>query len=94
MFVKKIMLNQLLLMAKTNAVKTQKMNTIQFRPPDIKVDDVDFLLQIGIYPPVNRLVCIGDLHGDLKQITIKVLKLAQRGSENHEFTDINKIRID
>ena len=32
--------------------------------------------EIGMYPPVKKLVAIGDLHGDLIA-TLKVLKLAE-----------------
>ena len=49
--------------------------------------------KIGCYPPVSRLVCIGDVHGDLKA-TLTVLKLAEVISEDiytHNF-DINKIK--
>ena len=41
---------------------------------------------IGMYPPVKRLVAIGDLHGDLIA-TFKVLKLAEVIPQNAKMND-------
>jgi len=79
---------------KTNAVKTHEMNTIQQNSvnqvkKEIKSLDPRYDM-IGIYPPVNRLVCIGDLHGDLT-VTLKVLKLGELIPQNSSINDINNI---
>jgi hypothetical protein len=54
---------------------------------DIKHNNYDSL---GMYPPVVRLVCIGDLHGDLT-VTLKVLKLAEVIPMNSTCKDIDNI---
>ena len=79
---------------KTNAVKTHEMNTIQQNSvnqvqKEIKSLDPRYDM-IGIYPSVNRLVCIGDLHGDLA-VTLKVLKLGELIPQNSSIKDINNI---
>jgi hypothetical protein len=79
---------------KTNAVKTHEMNTIQQESVNKVKKEIKSLDprydQIGIYPPVDRLVCIGDLHGDLA-VTLKVLKLAEVIPQNSSLKDINNI---
>jgi len=79
---------------KTNAVKTHEMNTIQQESVNKVKKEITSLDprydQIGIYPPVNRLVCIGDLHGDMK-VTLKVLKLAEVIPQDSLITNINNI---
>jgi hypothetical protein len=79
---------------KTNAVKTHEMNTIQQNSVNKVQKEIKSLDprydKIGIYPPVNRLVCIGDLHGDLS-VTLKVLKLAEVIPQNSSIKDINNI---
>ena len=46
--------------------------------------------EIGMYPPVKKLVAIGDLHGDLIA-TLKVLKLAEVIPQNSRPNNINDI---
>ena len=46
--------------------------------------------QIGMYPPVKRLVAIGDLHGDLRA-TVLALKLAEVISQNSTPENVNTI---
>ena len=45
---------------------------------------------IGMYPPVEKLIAIGDLHGDLR-ITISVLKLAEVIPQTANSNDLNNI---
>jgi hypothetical protein len=47
--------------------------------------------EIGLYPPVRRLIAIGDLHGDLN-VTLKALRLAKVIPDNifqHNVNDIS-----
>jgi hypothetical protein len=45
---------------------------------------------VGMYPPVKRLVAVGDLHGDLR-VTIMALQLAEVIPQNCSQTDIDNI---
>mgnify|MGYP001209684121 CR=1 FL=1 len=45
---------------------------------------------IGMYPPVKRLVAIGDLHGDLR-VTIQALQLAEVISQRADPQDVDSI---
>ena len=79
---------------KQNAVKTHEMNTIQqnsMNKVKIEIKSLDPRYdQIGIYPPVKRLVCVGDLHGDLA-VSLKILKLAEVIPQNSNIRNINDI---
>ena len=54
-----------------NKIQQQSVKNLkeQINSNDPKYD------RFGIYPPVKKLVCIGDIHGDLT-VALKVLKLA------------------
>ena len=79
---------------KANAIKTHEMNKIQqqsvqnlktqMNSNNPKYD------RFGIYPPVKKLVCIGDIHGDLT-VALKVLKLAEVIPQNANNKDIDNI---
>ena len=79
---------------KQNALKTHEMNKIQqqsvqnlktqMNSNNPKYD------RFGIYPPVKKLVCIGDIHGDLT-VALKVLKLAEVIPQNANNKDIDNI---
>ena len=79
---------------KVNAVKTHEMNTIQQESVNNVQNEIKSMDPrydaIGIYPPVKKLVCIGDLHGDLA-VSLKVLKLAEVIPQNSNINDINNI---
>jgi len=79
---------------KGNAVKTQEMNRIQQQSVNNVKNEIKSLDpkydRIGIYPPVKKLICIGDIHGDLA-VAIKVLKLAEVIPQNSRINDINNI---
>jgi len=79
---------------KINAVKTHEMNNIQQQSVSSVKNEIKSLNpqydMIGIYPPVKKLICIGDLHGDLA-VTLKVLKLAEVIPQNSNINDINNI---
>ena len=62
--------------------ETEKINKINMM--NKKYDE------IGMYPPVKKLVAIGDLHGDLIA-TLKVLKLAEVIPQNSRPNNINDI---
>ncbi len=47
--------------------------------------------QLGMYPAVNRLVAIGDLHGDLK-VTLQALRLAKVIPRDIYPNNVDKIR--
>lgn len=75
---------------KVEAVKTIEKNTIKRESNDVVKEEIKSLNPkydiIGMYPPVERLVAIGDVHGDLRA-TIIALKLAevipQQSNENN-----------
>ena len=77
-----------------NAIKTHEMNTIQQNSVNNINKEIKSLNPkydiIGIYPPVKKLICIGDIHGDLA-VAIKVLKLAEVIPQNSRLNDINNI---
>jgi len=79
---------------KGNAVKTQEMNRIQQQSVNNVKNEIKSLDpkydRIGIYPPVKKLICIGDIHGDLA-VAIKVLKLSEVIPQNSRINDINNI---
>ena len=54
--------------------------------PNMKLYD-----QMGMYPSVNRLVAIGDLHGDLK-VTLQTLRLAKVIPSNIYPNNVDQIR--
>ena len=70
-------------------MNTIQQNSINKVKKEIKSVDPRYD-QIGIYPPVKRLVCIGDLHGDLA-VTLKVLKLAEVVPQNSNIRNVNDI---
>tara|TARA_Y100000817_G_scaffold260969_1_gene215265 strand:- start:744 stop:2252 length:1509 start_codon:yes stop_codon:yes gene_type:complete len=65
---------------KKDAVETHERNVIKQTYTEEHKEEVKKLNPqydlIGMYPPVKRLVAIGDLHGDLK-VTLDALKLAE-----------------
>ena len=79
---------------KANAIQTHEMNKVQqqsvknlktqMNSNNPKYD------RFGIYPPVKKLVCIGDIHGDLT-VALKVLKLAEVIPQNSNNKDIDNI---
>jgi hypothetical protein len=79
---------------KAQAVHTHQMNQVQrnsvkqlneqMNANNPKYD------QFGIYPPVKKLVCIGDIHGDLT-VALKVLKLAEVIPQNCNHNNIDNI---
>jgi hypothetical protein len=79
---------------KVNAVKTHEMNNIQQQSVNNVKNEIKSLDpkydQIGIYPPVKRLVCVGDLHGDLA-VSLKILKLAEVIPQNSSINNIDNI---
>lgn len=80
---------------KTNAIKTHEMNAIQQQSVNNVKKEINSLDpkydRIGIYPPVKKLVCIGDIHGDLA-VALKVLKLAEVIPQNSNSQNVNNIR--
>ena len=46
--------------------------------------------EIGLYPPVERLIAIGDLHGDLN-VTLQALRLAKVIPQNIFFYNVDQI---
>ena len=75
---------------KVEAVKTIEKNTVKRESNDVVKQEIQSLNPkydiIGMYPPVKRLVAIGDVHGDLRA-TLIALKLAevipQQSNENN-----------
>ena len=66
---------------KQTAIKTHNQNNMKNTLNNqsetiIKNKDTSKYDQIGIYPPVKKLIAIGDVHGDLR-VTLLVLKLAK-----------------
>ena len=45
---------------------------------------------IGIYPPVKRLIAMGDVHGDLR-VTLLALKLAEVIPQNSDEKNVDSI---
>ena len=82
------------LIEKQNAVTTHEMNNIQQQSINNVKNEIKSLDprydSIGMYPPVKRLVCIGDLHGDLA-VSLKVLKLAEVIPQNSNINDLDNI---
>ena len=79
---------------KSNAIKTHEMNNIQQQSINKVKNEIKSLDprydSIGMYPPVKRLVCIGDLHGDLA-VSLKVLKLAEVIPQNSNINNLNSV---
>ena len=69
-----------------NVIKQDSINNVK---KELKQLDPQYDL-IGMYPPVKKLVAIGDLHGDLK-ITLTVLKLAEVIPQNSSIDNIKDI---
>ena len=79
---------------KKEAVETHERNVIkqaytQEHKEEIKKLNPQFDI-IGMYPPVKRLVAIGDLHGDLK-VTLDVLKLAEVIPQTSNSSNIDNV---
>ena len=49
------------------------------------------LTTIGIYPPVKRLIAMGDVHGDLR-VTLLALKLAEVIPQNSDEKNVDSIQ--
>lgn len=79
---------------KINAVKTHEMNNIQQQSVNRVKQEISATNPkydvIGIYPPVKKLICIGDIHGDLA-VALKVLKLAEVIPQNANSRNVNGI---
>lgn len=69
-----------------NNIKQESQNQVRHETSSIDPKyDV-----IGMYPPVKKLIAIGDLHGDLR-ITLLALKLAEVIPQTSNTNDINSI---
>jgi hypothetical protein len=65
--------NEVQVAKENHQVRKQLLQQKQEVTQSINMEEYD---KIGMYPPVPRLVAIGDLHGDLK-VTLQVLRLAK-----------------
>jgi len=79
---------------KKDAVETHERNVIRQTNTEEHREQVNKLNPkydiIGMYPPVERLVAIGDLHGDLK-VTLDALKLAEVIPQSANANNINNV---
>ena len=79
---------------KKEAVETHERNVIKQTYTGEHKEEVKKLNPqydiIGMYPRVDRLVAIGDLHGDLK-VTLDVLKLAEVIPQTSTTNNIDKV---
>ena len=79
---------------KVDATKTIQKNEINRESTDHVKREIKSLNpkydEIGIYPPVKRLVAMGDVHGDLR-VTILALKLAEVIPQNATEQNIDSI---
>ncbi len=79
---------------KKEAVETHQRNIVKEKSKDEINQQLKSLNPqydiIGMYPPVKRLVAIGDIHGDLK-VTLSVLKLAEVIPQTSTVNNIDSI---
>jgi hypothetical protein len=80
---------------KTATENHQIRENIELGKQEIKqvkhTNDMQQYDKLGVYPPVSRLVAIGDLHGDLK-VTLQVLRLAKVIPLDIYPNNVDKIR--
>jgi hypothetical protein len=79
---------------KQNAVHTHQMNQVQQQSVKQLNEQMNAnnpkYDRFGIYPAVKKLVCIGDIHGDLS-VALKVLKLAEVIPQNSNMNNLDNI---
>ena len=80
---------------KKDAVETHERNVIKQTYTAEHKDEIKKMNPqydiIGMYPPVKRLVAIGDLHGDLR-VTLQALKLAEVIPQTSDTNNVDNIR--
>ena len=81
---------------KNNAQRDHELKKIQHTEQQKVIEELNKKMpqydNIGLYPPVKRLVAIGDVHGDLK-VTLIVLKLAGAISKDIFPSNFNLSKI-